>query len=293
MSSLPFYWIDAFTDKKLGGNPCAVLLNTENLSAQTMQMIAKEMTISETSFIRRSKTADFGARYFTPQRELPFAGHPTIATVCALIEAGLLKDKTKVTLELPAGIIPIEISKKAELPEITMSQLSPKFLRTYDPQDIMAIYGLKRSDLIENVPIQTVSTGSPILMIPISNLNALQSLHYEDANRYTHLKAQGDFLYAHHFCLEGVTSTGQTFARGLGEPPDGLEDPFTGSSTGCMGAYLWKYSLIENPNFVAEQGHWMNRPGHAKVSVIGNRDAIETVRVSGQGVTIIRGHIEV
>ncbi len=93
--------------------------------------------------------------------------------------------------------------------------------------------------------------------------------------------------------LDESTKAGSTFARGLGEPSDGLEDPFTGSSTGCMAAYLWKYRLVKDPHFVAEQGHWMNGPGSAEVTIVGTRDAIQTIKVSGQGVTLIEGEITI
>ena len=83
----PFYWIDAFASKKLGGNPWAVVLGADSLSADEMQAFAKEMNLSETAFVVASRNADFAARYFTPTEELPFAGHPTIATIHALQQA--------------------------------------------------------------------------------------------------------------------------------------------------------------------------------------------------------------
>ena len=75
------------------------------------------------------------------------------------------------------------------------------------------------------------------------------------------------------------------------DPPDLLDDPFTGSATGGMGAYLWHHGLIGHPEFVAQQGHWMNRPGHATVEVVGPRDDIETVKVGGAAVTVLRGEL--
>src|SRR5512134_3345225 len=103
MSDYPFMWVDAFTNSALGGNPCAVLFDTDELDEKTMQRIAFEMNLSETAFVRRSEVADFGARYFTPAEEIPLAGHPTIATVFALVDSGRLPlkgDHTTITLEL-------------------------------------------------------------------------------------------------------------------------------------------------------------------------------------------------
>ncbi|MBZ0300956.1 MAG: PhzF family phenazine biosynthesis protein, partial [Anaerolineae bacterium] len=101
----------------------------------------------------------------------------------------------------------------------------------------------------------------------------------------------GDFFSPHLFCLEGVTATGRTFARHFGTPPDTLEDPFTGSATGGMAAYLWHYGLIDTPSFWAEQGHWMQRPGVGYAEVVGPPDAIETVQVGGAAVTVLRGEL--
>jgi trans-2,3-dihydro-3-hydroxyanthranilate isomerase len=89
--------------------------------------------------------------------------------------------------------------------------------------------------------------------------------------------------------MEGISQMGNTFARHFGVPPDTPEDPFTGSATGGMAAFLWKYNLIKVPKFIAEQGHWMGRPGQADVEVIGSRDHIKTVKVGGNAITILQG----
>ena len=90
-----------------------------------------------------------------------------------------------------------------------------------------------------------------------------------------------------------MSSEGQTFARHFGTPPDTFEDPFTGSATGGMAAYLWHYGLIDSPQFIAEQGHWMNRPGQAVVEVIGPRENIASVKVGGTAVTVLRGELAI
>jgi len=100
---------------------------------------------------------------------------------------------------------------------------------------------------------------------------------------------EADFSSPHLFCLGGATPEGDTFARHLSPPPDVFEDPFTGSATGGMAAYLWRYGLIDQPRFTAQQGHWIGRPGVASVEVIGPRTDIETVKVGGEAVLILRG----
>lgn len=294
MPTYPFMQVDAFTTRPLGGNPCAILFETDDLDPATMQAIAREMNLSETAFVRRSAVADFGVRYFTPAEEIPLAGHPTIATTYALVESGRLPlagDRTTIRLELQVGPIPVEIfAVGGEVRRIVMTQKKPVFLATYEPEAIMPVFGLSAADVRPGVPIQTVSTGTPQVMIPLRNLAALGRAQL-DVPAYNKLRAAADFFSPHLFCLEGATAAGQTFARHFGTPPDTLEDPFTGSATGGMAAYLWRYGLLEKPAFVAEQGHWLHRPGQASVELIGPPDDIEAVKVGGPAVTILRGEL--
>jgi trans-2,3-dihydro-3-hydroxyanthranilate isomerase len=294
MPNYPFYQVDAFTDKPLDGNPCAILLNADDLPSETMQQIALENNLSETSFVLRSEVADFRARYFTPAEEIPLAGHPTIATIHLLHEIGKIKSrekKTVVSLELKAGVIQVEIENQASgRVLITMSQLKPKFLAKYTADEVAGAFSLKPEDILPNFPIQTVSTGTPQLMIPLRNQESLRKTLINNTV-YAGLRERADFFSAHLFCLQGFTKDGRTSARHFGTPPDTFEDPFTGSATGGMAAYLWHYGLIEEPQFIAEQGHWMKRPGKAQVHVVGPRENIETVKVGGTAVTVLKGEL--
>src|SRR5512139_1429149 len=130
MPTYPFMQVDAFTSRPLHGNPCAVLLDTDDLDDTAMLEIAREMNLSETAFVRRSAVADFGVRYFTPAEEIPLAGHPTIATTFALVDSGRLRlsgDRTLISLELKDGPLPVEIVSQAGLVRrITMTQRRPQ-----------------------------------------------------------------------------------------------------------------------------------------------------------------------
>lgn len=290
-----FMQVDAFTDVALGGNPCAIFFDTQDLDDQTMLKITREMNLSESSFVRPSSMADFGVRYFTPMGEIPLAGHPTIATTYALVDSGRLSltgKSTQITLELQVGPIPVEIeSDNGVIKKITMSQKKPQFLKIYEPQQILPVFGLSEEDLLPDVPIQTVSTGTPQLMICVKNIEILKKLN-TNSREYEELYRKSDWFSTHIFCLGGISPVGKTFARHLSPPPDIFEDPFTGSATGGMAAYLWHYGLLESPAFIAEQGHWMNRPGQAFVEVVGTRDDIENVKVGGPAVTVLRGELE-
>ncbi len=293
MPTNPLYQVDAFTTTPLGGNPCAVLFDCADFSEATMLAIAKEMNLSETAFVWKKPDGHFRARYFTPAEEIPLAGHPTIATVYALLDSGRLSlpgDYLKIPLELRDGPVDVEIfAQDGQVDRIVMSQRVPQFLSTHHASDVLPAFGLTDSDLLPDLPVQTVSTGTPQLMIPLKSHDSLRKAVL-DIERYTILRASSDFFSPHLFCLQGVEN-GRTFARHFGVPPDTIEDPFTGSATGGMAAYLWHYGLIEQPGFIAEQGHWMGRPGQAYVEVVGPRDAIETVKVGGSAVTVLRGEL--
>jgi trans-2,3-dihydro-3-hydroxyanthranilate isomerase len=287
--------VDAFTDRALGGNPCAVVFDADTIDDGMRQSIAQEMNLSETAFVQRAESADAGARYFTPEKEIPLAGHPTIATVFALFESGRLSldgPVTRISLELKVGPIDVDVHARDGRPQrIVMSQMRPQFLASYDVREVLPVFGLTADDALQGSRPQTVSTGTPQLMIAVKDHAALRRLRI-DADAYAALYEAGDFFSPHVFALGGATEAGATFARHIGALPGGAEDPFTGSATGGMAAYLWRYGLIDTATFTAEQGHWMGRPGRASVEVVGARDAIETVKVGGEAVTVVRGELD-
>jgi trans-2,3-dihydro-3-hydroxyanthranilate isomerase len=294
MPTFPFMQVDAFTTHPLGGNPCAIVFDCPNLDDVTCLAIAKEMNLSETAFVWQKADGNFRARYFTPAEEVPLAGHPTIASVFGLVETGRLQvdDYRKIPLELRDGPIDVEIfARHGKVKRIVMSQRKPQFLRIYFPEEVLPAFGLATADILPGALIQTISTGTPQLMIPLKNHEPLKRARL-DIEKYVALRENGDFFSPHLFCLGGVEN-GATFARHFGVPPDTMEDPFTGSATGGMAAYLWHYGLIQKPTFIAEQGHWMNRPGQAQVEVVGARNDIQTVKVGGPAVTVIQGELSI
>jgi trans-2,3-dihydro-3-hydroxyanthranilate isomerase len=297
-ASYPFLLVDAFTPTTLGGNPCAVVLDSDALTPETMQRLAREFNQSETAFVRRSATADFAVRYFTPAEEIPMAGHPTIATVAALVHTGRLPlagPTTTLQLELLEGPIRVDVAAPAgssALPQVLMTQRRPVFSTLHDPAVVMPLFGLTAADLYPGSVIQTVSTGTPQLMVLLRDQDALRRAHVPDAAAFARYRADSDFFSPHLFCLGGATAAGATFARHFGTPPDIAEDPVTGSATGGMAAFLWHYGYLAQPDFVAEQGHWMGRAGAVQVHIAGPREAIESVQIGGTGVVVVEGQLK-
>ncbi|MCC2546492.1 PhzF family phenazine biosynthesis protein [Hymenobacter sp. BT175] len=297
MPSYPFLLVDAFTESALGGNPCAVVLDADDLDADTMQRLAREFNQSETAFVRRSAVAEFGVRYFTPAEEIPLAGHPTIATVAALVHTGRLPlagARTTLQLELLHGPIRVDVlAATAGRPlQVVMTQRRPQFGSLHDPAVVMPLFGLTPDDLYPGSAIQTVSTGTPQLIVLLRDHAALRRAQLTEPGAFARYRAGSDFFSPHLFCLGGATEAGHTFARHFGTPPDTAEDPVTGSATGGMAAYLWHYGHLGSPDFVAEQGHWMGRPGTVQVSIAGPREAMESVQIGGPAVVLVQGQLE-
>lgn len=296
MPALPLLLVDAFTDRPFSGNACAVVLDAGGLSRELMQAIAREMNQSETAFVLGGSGTRFDVRYYTPGEEIPLAGHPTIATTAALVDAGRLVPtgrRTDVTFALRDGPISIAYEQPPSGPaRVVMTQRRPEFRQTLDRAVIAPIFRLQASDLRSDAPVQVVSTGTPQLMIPVASPEALRRSRL-DVPAYEALRAKEKFFSVHLFVLGGVTPRGQTFARHFGVPPDQTEDPVTGSATGGMGAYLFHHRLVRQPDFVAEQGHWMGRPGTVEVHVEGTPEDIRGVSVAGPAVVVARGKLEV
>ncbi len=259
----------------------------------------RETSLSECAYVVPSDRADFGARYYLAHREIPMAGHPTVATVASLVDRGLVDvsaGPARFTLEVGAGVLPIEASRDAAgRIQVAMTQARPAIGEPLDPAPIAAIYGLSSDDIAH--PPRIVSTGTPFCITLLRSKDALRRARIDvaklEAWRASTALPDAGLMEPFLVTLGGETSAGDVFSRLLLAPPSPAEDPFTGSATGCMGAYLWSEGLIPSPRFVAEQGHWLGRPGRAEVEALGPRDDISGVRVAGSGVVLMRGELRV
>ncbi len=283
-----FDWIDAFTGDIFGGNGCAVVHGAAHVSDAVCMAYVRETSLVECTFAGPSEVADFHVRYFLASREIPFAGHPTVATVVALRARGMIEDGP-VTLETAAGIIPVEVQGD----RVTMTQNAPEFGVQVDPALVAAVGGIGESDILH--PPQIVSTGLPFCITLVKDRATLERVSLDLGALGAFAEALGhdstDIMEPFWVCLEGATGKGDTFSRLLMAPPSPPEDPFTGSATGCMAAYLWAHSLIPAPKFTAEQGHGLGRAGQAQVEVLGPQDAITGVKVSGRGARVMSGTV--
>ncbi|MEP3346488.1 MAG: PhzF family phenazine biosynthesis protein [Litoreibacter sp.] len=289
MTKYAFDWVDAFTDEAFGGNGCAVVYDEGELPVETCLKFTKETGLVECTFIGPSDVADMKVRYFFPTHEIPFAGHPTIASVHSALLRGVVKGP-KLTLETGAGIVPIEVSDDGQ---ITMTQNAPIFGQVVPAAQVAPTVGLHEEDIMGQP--QVVSTGLPFVVTLVrdhaalrrAKVDAVALAAFQEDVRLDGAPVMEPYLVS----LGGATEEGDTFSRLLLLPPNPPEDPFTGSATGCAAAYLWRNGMIDEPTYKAQQGHDLGRPGLAHVEVLGPRDAITGVRVSGRGRIVMQGEM--
>ena len=302
MRQYTYHWLDVFTSEPFGGNPLAVFPEAEGLTDAEMQNIARELNLSETTFVFPSTQApaQYRVRIFTPINELPLAGHPVVGThfLLAVLECYKLQPPvTRIYQEVGVGILPVDLlCPEGRIARVRMTQAAPKFLApAADLDELAAALGLQTHDLLgEAAWPQVVSTGIPQLMIPVRGLEVLRKISPNlPALRALCDELNTDMTYI--FALESFDRAGRTHGRFVSGHYH-FEDPVTGSAAGAMAAYLVHYGLISGNNdspieWIHEQGHFMQRPGRVYITVHGEPGNVQTVQVAGDAVLIGKGEI--
>jgi PhzF family phenazine biosynthesis protein len=272
VKSVKVYHYDAFSKEANKGNPAGVVLNGDDLTDEVMQEIALKVGFNETAFPVKSEVADLRIRYFTPGHEVNLCGHATIATIYALKTKGLLGDKTNITIETKAGILPIKINSTADSEiNITMKQISPQFEEFRGSNEELATsIGLIKEDIDDHLPILYGSTGTWTLLIPIKKLDAFNKM--KPINKlFPTILQEMPKVSIHPFCLETYDSNAHMHGRHFSSPYSGTtEDPVTGTASGVMGAYYAKYinsNFEQTINLIVEQGQEIEKDGRVMVRV--------------------------
>lgn len=288
---LSFTQFDVFTSRPLEGNPLAVFPDGRGLSDDQMQAIAREMNLSETTFIlprdaATEKERGIRVRIFTVQEELPFAGHPTLGTAFALRgNSGI----SEIKLELNVGTIPVRFEDANGQPAFgEMRQNDPVFGQIHDRSAVSEATGIPLDDIDPELPIQTVSTGVPFTILPLRNLSAAQRLNIDQARASEYLAASGGKFF---FCVsrETVDPAARLHARMLFYNG---EDPATGSASGCAAAWMVQHGVAKpDERVLIEQGVEMKRPSKIFVRASRSNDRVVNVRVGGNVVEVLRGEL--
>lgn len=303
MREYRFIQVDVFTDRPFGGNPLAVFPEAEGLTAQEMQCLAREMNLSETTFVLppQALEADFKVRIFTPAAELPFAGHPVVGTHWVLAHLGrvtLREPVTQVRFELGVGVLPADLHVTGgRVERVVMTQGQPTFHAVLeDVAELAAGLGLAPEAITETgLPVQVVSTGVPQMMVPLRSLAEVRGLDASQLNVAALTRAcraaNTDCVMVFTFETERHESTVHVrmFAPLLGVP----EDPATGSANGALGAYLVHHRAVPvtgaTVHILSEQGAEIHRPSTLYVEVDRTGEEITAVRVGGQVVPVVEG----
>ena len=295
--------LDVFADRPFRGNQLAVFPEAMGLDGPLMQRIAQEMAFAETTFVfpPESDAMDMRVRIFTPSRELPMAGHPTIGTVFGLAEANRIAVGTEVvTLGLGVGPTPVYLEwTRGRLSFAWMKQPAPIFGYIADHVDrLAAALGIDARDIQgTRLPVQQVSSGVPFLFVPLVSREAVDRAKLDRAAALAFFAANGgDELPLFVFSVEpgddDATAYSRMFAPLFGIP----EDPATGGASGPLGAYLLRHGAVtrkQAKRMVSLQGVAMGRPSRIAISVTGSDESIDDVRVGGTSVSVASGTFEI
>ncbi len=310
MPTYRFYQVDVFTDQPFGGNPLAVFPDAAGLDTATMQRIAREMNLSETTFVFAPDQpgADFKVRIFGPEVEMQFAGHPVVGTHWTLAHLGkveLQEPITTVRLALGVGIRAAALHvRDGKVTQVVMDHQKPQFFGVANADQVARLekaLGLAAGAVRDTGwPVQVVSTGIPQLFVPVRSLKDVQGLHpvRQDMGALSRLFEELDPVERCSGCVMVLTRETlsrdsfvhtRMFAPGAGVP----EDPATGSASGGLGAYLVENRiLIATPPttvMLSEQGIEMGRPSRIAIEVDGEPGDLGMIRVGGQVVPLIEG----
>lgn len=300
MPAWTFHQLDVFTREPLAGNALAVFPDARGLDAGTMQKLAREMNLSETTFVFPSDRATRHVRFFTPAAEIPLAGHPTIGTWWALADLGLLDDLPRdgvvtLTQETGQGVLPVDLEVAGGRPvRVVMTQTEPVFGSLVADRDALAVAVGGRDALRGSPPPQIVSTALPQLMAAVRSSAELAALPSggRGGELAALLRGQGTDCVMLFAPPEHDVVHCRMFAPGFAVP----EDPATGSAAGALGAYLVHHRLLPvtdgRTRFVVRQGLEIGRPSTIQVDVpVAGDGAIGPVRVGGEAIRVISGEV--
>ncbi len=285
----PFVQLDVFTSVPLEGNQLAVLPDARGLGDDELQRIAKEMNLSETTFIfprdLETESRDgVRVRIFTVQEELPFAGHPTLGTAWYLKQQR--PDQSEIVLDLNVGSVPVSFEMRNGYLFGEMHQRDPQFGVLHEHSAVAQAIGLHAADLDENLPIQTISTGLPFTVVAFREVAALSQLRVSWHQIASYFEGRGSAAFFYFVARDGNRKlrARMIFYNG--------EDPATGSAAGCCAAWAVKYGVLASgEQGVIEQGREALRPSYIYVRATKTEDSITDVRVGGNVVHVIDGRV--
>ena len=295
MPSYTYHTVDVFTDRLFGGNQLAVFTDAQGLDTRHMQLIARELNLSETTFVFPPKDPrnTCSVRIFTPGAELPFAGHPTLGTAHVLLTTGYAPWESgagKVVLEEQVGPIPVSVEQRHG--EKTFAQFSaaqmPETGPPPPPADVLAdLLGLDTHQVQPDEPIEAVSCGVPYLFVPLTGLNAMRDIQIDATifrDTLSDYWAGAVLAWTYETVDENVDVHARMFAPLIGI----AEDPATGSAAAALAGYFGSRPSqgTAKLSWRIEQGLEMGRPSVLEVEADKTETEIVAVRVGGSTISV-------
>lgn len=297
-NTIKFELIDVFTSVPFGGNPLAIFDKADELSAEQMLKIAKELNLSESVFLHKaSNEADVKMRIFTPGMELPTAGHPTIGTAFYLLkQKGIAPKKAnELLLEQNIGDLKVQYEKKEEeISKILMEQPLPKFEQTFKDRKLVAsLLSITEDEIEEDFPCRIVNCGNPFLIIPIKTLKSVQKLKLNN-ELFSEILDEIFITGVMAFTTETQNPEHITHSRMFAPHIGVAEDPATGSAHGPLASYLHNYNICDLSELsIGEQGYELERPSQLKMKIEQEAGKISKVMVGGSCVHMGNGEIRI
>ncbi len=289
----PFHIVDVFAEQAYAGNQLAVVTGSDDLSGETMQLVAAETNYSETTFVSRAPEADGGwrVRLFTPARELAFAGHPILGTAWVIRRHLALAAADEIRLNLAVGQIPVSFERGADGKEAVWFLAPPAELgQTCERAAIAASLGIEAGDIDDASPVQMLTAGISVLIVPIKRLDALKRSRL-DLAAHAPLSAQGFPSLVYLFCRETHDAGNDLCVRFFFEAHGVREDPATGNGAAFLGHYLLEHgNLGDQLSLRIEQGREVRRPSLVLLRARKKGDTRE-VSVGGHVVPVVRGEL--
>lgn len=292
------FQVDAFSSKAFGGNPVGVVPNARHIKEEDMLKIANEMNISETAFVHQLGEDMFEVRFFTPEGEVNFCGHATIATFYLMANKGYIKPIKdgikKAKLVTNTRRYPIDmLYKNFEIEYIVMHQGSPKELRKIDSLDeILISLNLKKEDIgikYEDIDPLVSSTVIPYLILPVRTNETLNSIKVDFHKLMLESKRLN--ISGVHVIYLPEKNSDKVYTRNFA-PAIGInEEPATGTANGAMVHYLRALNLIKEDKIISLQGESLNRPSKI-YCFIEERNGTFDVRIGGTAKIVIEGVIK-
>lgn len=300
LNSARYFLLDVFTNKRFGGNQLAIFPDADDITETQMALIARELQLSETVFVKgpTDRENNFSMRIFTPQMELPTAGHPTIGTSFFMVRYIYFDheiDEIDLSIEQKVGNIAAKVRVDKGIPVFSsMYQPLPEFIKTIDDRAGFAEMLSLEESALADTPVEVISCGVPFTYIHVKTLEKVKKVKF-NVGVWEKLKEKHDISFIYVFTTEAEEPAHHLHGRMFAPDAGIMEDAATGAANGPLGCYCFKHNLLKKTDnslsIISEQGYEMGRPSLIHIDITASEKDITEVKIGGESVPIGQGQI--